>query len=163
MSRFALIMGFGPMIWSGFIQGVAMGLLFVPLNTIGFMTLPGQYRIQATTISNLVRNLGGSLGISLLQALFTANAQRAHAALAAHVRPEAPGLARMLSATGLPMESALPMINGLATRDSMMIAYVNDYWLMAVVMVLLFPTLLLLRPAHGQPGGGVAPRAPVME
>jgi len=163
MSRFALSMGFGPMIWSGFIQGIAMGLLFVPLNTIGFMTLPGQYRIQATTISNLVRNLGGSLGISLLQALFTANAQRAHAALASHVRPEAPGLARMLSATGLPMESALPMINGLATRDSMMIAYVNDYWLMAVVMVLLFPVLLLLRPAQGQPGGGAATRAQAME
>ncbi len=46
MSRFALEMGFGPMISSGFIQGVAMGLIFVPLTTISFATLPGPYRVQ---------------------------------------------------------------------------------------------------------------------
>jgi DHA2 family multidrug resistance protein len=155
MSRFAPVMGSGPMIWSGLVQGLAMGLFFVPLSTIGFATLPAHLRTQGATISNLVRNSGGSVGISILQVLLVNNMQVAHASLAQHILPGRTAVQQALPHGANP--TGLAMINGAIARQAAMIAYIDDFWIMTIVTLCMLPLLLLLRkPAKG---GGPAPAA----
>ncbi|MGZ8362432.1 MAG: DHA2 family efflux MFS transporter permease subunit [Caulobacteraceae bacterium] len=146
MSQFNLQMGSWPFIWTGFEQGVSMGLVFVPLSAIGFGTLPGSLRVEGTTVYNIVRNIGGSVGISAMTALLTQNSQRFHANLAAHVRPDNPLMKPPYLPHGMVDSPAgLQALNGVITREATFMAYLNDFWLMAIVMILLVPGLLLMR------------------
>ncbi len=151
MSRFAPVMGAGPLVISGLVQGLAMGLFFVPLSTIGFATLPPHLRTQGATISNLVRNSGGSVGISILQVLLVNNMQVAHASLAQHIQPTSTAVQKMLPHG--PSTTGLQMINGLIARQAAMIAYIDDFWIMTVVTLCLLPLLLLLRKPSKSAGG----------
>ena len=156
MSRFTLDMGYMPFVESGFVQGLSMGLIWVPMSAIAFATLPGNYRVQGATVSNLIRNVGGSIGISLLQVLLIQNMQTVHAHLAAHIRPENPIVQQMMPG-GHPTPGTMAAINGMVGQQAAMIAYVNDYWLMGIVVLLMLPTLLLLRSPRAAPGGRAAP------
>jgi DHA2 family multidrug resistance protein len=158
MSKFNLLMGSWPFMWTGFVQGLAMGFVYVPMSAIGFATLPGRLRVEGTTVYNIVRNIGSSVGISVMTALLTQNAQRFHANLAAHVRPDNP----MMQAPYLPpaMDITTPQglqaLNGMITKQATFIAYLNDFWLMAIVMLVLIPGLLLMRKPEKAPGGAAA-------
>jgi len=161
MSRFAPDMGSGPLIWSGFIQGLAMGLFFVPLSTLGFATLAPHLRTQGATISNLIRNIGGSVGISILQVILVENMQVARSTLASHISPDNPAFKHMLPpGGGTPTPQIMQTINGMIARQSAMIAYIDDFWLMTVVMICLLPILFLMRAPKKT---GAAPGPPVME
>jgi len=154
MSRFAPVQGDWPMISSGFVQGLSMGLIWVPMNTIAFATLPGQYRVQGATVSNLIRNVGGSIGISLLQVLLINNMQIARSTLVQHLTPGAPAVQRLMP-TGEPTLGALQAMNGAVAQQSAFIAYIDDFWLMAIVTLCMVPVLFLLRkPARS--GGSAA-------
>ncbi len=153
MSQFALVMGSGPLILSGFVQGLSMGLLFVPMTTIAFATLPSHFRVQGATVSNLIRNVGGAVGISVLQLIFTNNLQVSHASLVRNVSPDNP-LVHQLMPNG-PSPQGVMAITGMAARQSAMIAYIDDYWLMAIVVLAMIPMLLFMRA----PRPGVAPAA----
>ena len=151
MSRFAPVQGAMPMIISGFVQGLSMGLIWVPMSTISFATLPGQYRVQGATISNLIRNIGGSLGISALQVLLINNMQVARAGLVHNLRPDNPAL-RHLMPEGVATTQALEALNGAVAHQAAMIAYIDDYWLMAIATLCMLPVLLFLRsPKQGAP------------
>ena len=154
MSQFALVMGAGPLIVSGFVQGLSMGLLFVPMTTIAFATLPQQYRVQGATVSNLIRNIGGSVGISVLQLIFTNNVQVAHSSLVRNASSSNPLVHQMMP--GGPSTAGMEAINGMAARQSAMIAYIDDYWVAAIVVVLMIPALFLMRTAKASPGPPVA-------
>jgi DHA2 family multidrug resistance protein len=157
MSRFALDMGSMPFIVSGFVQGLSMGLIWVPMSTIGFATLPQHYRVQGATISNLIRNVGGSIGISALQVLLVNNMQVARSSLVSHVRPDNPVVQQFMGGPpgSGPSVPGMAMVNGMAMRQAAMIAYIDNFWLMAIVVMLMLPTLLLLRPPRqaGAPAG----------
>ena len=71
----------------GFVQGMGLGFLFVPLTTMAFSTLPAAMRGEGTGLYNLSRNIGSSVGISVVSALVTENTQINHAAIAAYVTP----------------------------------------------------------------------------
>jgi DHA2 family multidrug resistance protein len=144
MSKFSLDMGSWPVIVSGFVQGLSMGLIWVPMSTIGFATLPQRLRVQGATISNLIRNVGGSIGISYLQVLLINNMQVARSSLVDNVRPDNPVVQQMMP-NGASV-AGMATINGMVARQSAMIAYIDNYWLMAIVVMLMLPTLLLLRP-----------------
>ena len=158
MSRFAPDMGSGPLIWSGFIQGLAMGLFFVPLSTLGFATLAPHLRTQGATISNLIRNIGGSVGISILQVILVKNMQVAHAGMAQHIQPGSAAVQAMMP--NGPTSQGLQTINGMIARQAAMISYIDDFWLMTVVMVCLLPILFLMR-APKKAASSAGP--PVME
>ncbi len=65
--------------------GLGVGLVFIPLNTIAFATLAPHFRTDASSLMNLVRNIGSSLGVAVLTALLASNIQTSHADLGAHV------------------------------------------------------------------------------
>ena len=144
MSRFSLDMTVAPVVFSGVIQGVGIGLIFVPLSAQAFITLPSSLRPEATALYTLVRSLGSSVGISIMEALWTRNASVSHADLAAHVNPSNPVVASQLGQT-LSSASGLDVLNGEITRQAAMVAYVDDFWLMVFITLACMPLLLLMR------------------
>src|SRR5229473_6266705 len=90
MAGFSLSMGMGPVLVSGVLQGFGLGCTFVPLNTIALSNLPYNIMTQGTAIRSVMRNLGGSIGISILEAMLAQNTQIVHSRLVEHLRPDNP-------------------------------------------------------------------------
>jgi len=85
------------------------------------------------------------VGISLVQALLTHGAAQAHASLATFVAPGNPGLADLPPGLGPDTATGLALLNAEVTRQAALLAYVNDFWIMAAVTALAIPLLLLMR------------------
>ncbi len=153
-----MMCGFSPqmdshlVIWSGFLQGVGTGFAYVPLAAISFATLAPQLRSEGTSMFNLLRNIGSSIGIATVQALLTRNTQTMHARLAEHLTPYAPAVRLAPYDTATP--HGLAALNGLVTQQAQMIAYNNDFKLLLVLTLAVMPLLLLLR--SGRPAAGSA-------
>ena len=90
MTGFSLQMGMGPFITTGLLQGFGLGFVFTPLAIVTFSTLPRNVLTQGTAIFSLMRNIGGSVGISIVEALLVENTQVVHSRLVEHVRPDNP-------------------------------------------------------------------------
>jgi MFS transporter, DHA2 family, multidrug resistance protein len=150
MTGFSLQMGMAPVILSGVLQGFGLGCTFVPLNTLALSNLPRHILTQGTAMRSLMRNLGGSIGISILEALLIQNTQIVHSRLIENLRPDnplaqAPFLAHPFSLT---TPSGIAALNAEVTRQAAMVAYINDYALMMLIVLLLIPLLLLVRHAR---------------
>jgi DHA2 family multidrug resistance protein len=152
MMAFDLSMGQMPFIVSGFFQGLGIGLIFVPLSTLAFATLAPRLRSEGSSVYTLIRNLGASAGISIMQALFVMNAQAMHGSLASHIDPANPAIS---DALGKGFEfRPLEMLNAEVTRQATMIAYLDDIKLMFLVTLACLPMLLLMKvPKRGAAAG----------
>ncbi|MGA7964683.1 MAG: DHA2 family efflux MFS transporter permease subunit [Gammaproteobacteria bacterium] len=136
-------------VWTGFLQGLGLGQVFVPLQTVAFSTLPANLRNEGTPIFNLIRNIGSSIGISVVFTLLSRNTQINHAALAEKFTVFGDRLTRFLHAVPLPRDTALVMLNGEITRQATMISYNNDFLLMSAMMLLMVPLPLLMTYHYG--------------
>ncbi len=149
MTAFSPEMGAGPIVVTGVVQGLGLGLIFVPLSTLAFATLNPEYRTEATSLFSLVRNLGSSIGVSIMATLLAQNTQINHAELAANVTPFNPALDDFVLPGGLSAANgsveALAYLNKLATTQAQMISFLDDFKLMAVVTLACIPMLLMLR------------------
>ena len=145
MTHITLQMDSELIIVSGFVQGLGIGFTFVPLSAAAFATLAPRLRNQGTPIFSLMRNVGGSVGISIVQALLTRGSAQAHAQLAATVAPGNQGLINLPAMIDPATQSGLAMLNAEVTRQAALLAYVNDFWVMTVITLLVIPLLLLIR------------------
>jgi MFS transporter, DHA2 family, multidrug resistance protein len=150
---------------SGVIQGFGLGFIFVPLSTITFSTLEPKLRTEAAGLFSLLRNIGSSIGISVVMALLSQGTQINHADLAQHASP----YNRMMQEPWLPQAWSLDTAQGLAglnaevTRQAASIAYLNDFQFMMWVTLAAVPLLIFLRkPAH-DPRGGKTPAPAVAD
>ncbi len=142
MTGFALEQPAGPVIWSGVVQGLGLGAIFVPLQSLAFETLQPRLRTTAASLLNLSRNVGGSVGISIVGSQLVRMTQLAHADMAANVTADIPtAAASLLQSLGVPGGAALALINAEITRQAVFIAYLDDFKLM---MIITFAVLLLL-------------------
>ncbi|HVZ43847.1 MAG TPA: DHA2 family efflux MFS transporter permease subunit [Ramlibacter sp.] len=145
MSQVTLQMDASLMVWSGFIQGLGIGFTFVPLSAATFATLAPRLRNDGTPIFSLLRNIGGSVGISIVQALLTRGTVQAHELIASTVAPgnaALPGLPPMLSPEST---SGIALLNAEVTRQAALVSYVNDFRVMMAVTLLSIPLLVLIR------------------
>ena len=159
MTGFSLYMGMGPIISSGLLQGFGLGFVFTPLSTMTFSTLPRRILTQGTAIFSLMRNIGGSVGISIVVALLAENTQVVHSRLIEHLRPDNP-LARapyLAAPYSLTTPSGVAALNAEATRQAAMVAYINDYMMMMILVIAALPLLLLLRRPRPAPLAAQAP------
>jgi MFS transporter, DHA2 family, multidrug resistance protein len=152
MSCFSLQMGMAPVIISGLLQGFGLGCTQVPLNIIALSTLPRHILTQGTAIRSLMRNLGGSVGISILVATLAENTQAIHSRLVEGLRPDnplaqAPYLAAPFS---LSTPSGMAALNAEVTRQAAMVAYIDDFKLIMLIALFSIPLLLLLHEARRQ-------------
>jgi DHA2 family multidrug resistance protein len=146
MAQFDLTMGGRTIVWATVIQGLGQGIIFVPLSTLAFATMDPALRADASAINNLLRNLGGSIGISLMQAMMAFNSQTMHASLAARVTPGDPVLRAGLPAALSPetVHGAMAL-NEEITRQATMVAFIDDFRLMVAIGFCALPLVLLLR------------------
>lgn len=147
MAHWSLEMSWHSVVLSGFIQGLGMGLVFMPLNAMAFATLSPQWRTDGASLLNLLRSLGASAGISIVTTFLARNAQTSHEDLIGNVTSFSinsldPGSAGILGAAG---DTVLAVANAEVTRQAMMIAYIDDFYLMAIVTIAALPLVLLLK------------------
>jgi len=154
MTRYSLLMPYWPIVTSGIVQGLGIGLVYVPLSTVAFATLSGKLRNEGTAFFNLLRNLGSSIGISVVTFLLTQNTQRLHASLAGHITPYNAASNPAVSAAHLDLSTTqgLLALNGMITNQGTMIAYIDDFRLMMVMTLLTIPFLLLIKRAKPPSG-----------
>jgi DHA2 family multidrug resistance protein len=133
-------------IWTSVVQGMGLGLIFVPLNTVAFATLPAALRPEGTAIWTLIRNLGSSIGVSVVIAQLTSTATVMHARLAELVTPFSAGFQLGNYALLDPSTSeGLAMIDRMVTGQALVISYQNDFLLMAILGVITVPLILAFR------------------
>ena len=159
MTGFSLGMGMGPILSSGVLQGFGLGFVFTPLSIVTFSTLPRQNLTQGTAIFSLTRNIGGSVGIAIVEALLTENTQVVHSRLVEHLRPDNP-LAQppyLMPPFSLTSPAGVAALNAEATRQAAMVAYVDDFKMMMIIVVITLPLLLLLRRASPATAAVAAP------
>jgi DHA2 family multidrug resistance protein len=150
----AIDMGWEPVAYAGFGQGFGLGLIFVPLSMSAFGTLAPQFRSEATALFSLVRNVGGSIGISIAENYLARSAQANHQAIATQVTPFNQAL-RDPTVSGiwnLHSTAGLSALNAEVTQQATMIAYLDCFMLMAVICAVMIPLLLIMRQVR--PGGG---------
>jgi MFS transporter, DHA2 family, multidrug resistance protein len=145
MTGFSLQMGMGPFITTGLLQGFGLGFVFTPLSVVTFSTLPRNALTQGTAIFSLMRNVGGSVGISIVEALLVENTQVVHSRLAEHIRPDNPLAQTLGSPYSLTDLHGVAALNAEVTRQAQMIAYIDDFHLMVIIILAAAPFLLLLR------------------
>ena len=150
------------LLWNGILQGTGLGFLFTPLSTVTFATLPAHLRTQATALFSLLRNLGSSIGVSVVIFMLARNTQAIHAELAQYANPLNPALRhfpvdRIWDLKTMAGRAALNME---ITRQAEIIAYMNDYKVLAILALAAAPLVLLLGRPHDRM---VAPAHAAME
>ncbi len=158
MSRFDLMMTAAPIQISGFIQGVGTGLMFAPLTALAYVTLAPVHRTEGTIVATMMRSLGSSAGISILQAGVIRQSAAAHNALADRTVPSDPAFAAAVPPLLSPnTDFGVQALNGEVTRQAAMIGYDSMFTLMIVMVVVMAPLLLMLRPPRTPPTEPIEP------
>jgi MFS transporter, DHA2 family, multidrug resistance protein len=152
MMQYTIVLSPADIVWPGVIQGFGLGLVFVPLSALSFSTLKPALRADGTSIYSLLRNLGSSMGISIVQTYFTRGTQVAHADLAANVNVYNPVVQPLLGNGAY----GLAVLDQSITQQASMIAYLNDFKLMFVLTLLVIPLVFLIRPPKHVPTDAVA-------
>jgi len=139
-------------IWTSVVQGVGMGLIFVPLNTVAFATLPAMYRTEGASMWTLIRNLGSSIGVSIVIAQLTSGTTMMHARLAEYTTPF--NLGYQLMPKGLidpATDQGRSMLDNMVTGQALTISYQNDFLLMTLMSLVCLPLVLLFRNSATTP------------
>jgi DHA2 family multidrug resistance protein len=164
MTGFAIDQPSQPVIVSGIVQGLGLGLIFVPLQTLAFETLAPRLRTTGAALLNLSRNIGGSVGISVVSTQLVRLTQVSHADLARNITQQTiPTLNPEVLQTALPGigQTALAFINSEITRQALFIAYLDDFKLMMIVTFAVLPLLLFMK--RGSRVGTGAPQHAAMD
>jgi DHA2 family multidrug resistance protein len=134
------------------LQGVGLGFVFVPLNTIAFATLPAAMRTEGAALWTLIRNIGSSVGISVFIAQLTNMIATFHSQLVEDVTPfnDAMRLPDAMALAGRSLHD-LAAFDGLVTQQAATMAYSNDFLLMTFVSLSAFPLLALIRSTKAAP------------
>jgi DHA2 family multidrug resistance protein len=167
LGNLSLAAGYWDIFWPQFIQGISLGLIFVPLTTISMDPIPKEVMGNATSLFNLMRNIGGSVGIALSTTLIARRSQENIGALGAHVNMYDPqarafldGLRATMMARGADLATATERANamafGLVARQASMLAFVGVFRMLALIFLLMLPLLLLMRtPKHRRAGAAL--------
>jgi DHA2 family multidrug resistance protein len=135
-----------PVITSGVVQGFGLGFVFVPLTTLTFATLPGHFRGDGTSLYSLLRNVGSSIGISIVSTLLAQETQINHMEIGSHLTPFRNAVASQAPGLLTHDPTTLAMINSEVTRQAAMIGYIDDFKLMVFVSLAAVPIIFFLRP-----------------
>jgi MFS transporter, DHA2 family, multidrug resistance protein len=139
----------------GVIQGIGLGFIFVPLSVVTLSTLPATARAEGAGLYSLSRNIGSSVGISVVNSLLTRNTQVNHADIAQHVTAinrmfEAPMISRLWNPLTAAGRTALDAV---VTQQAQIIAYIDDYKLLMIATLAVLPLLVVFRRPSGGGGG----------
>jgi DHA2 family multidrug resistance protein len=166
LSKLNLNAGYWDIFWPQLLQGMSMGLLFVPLTTLTNGPIPKEQMGNATSLFNLMRNIGGSFGIAIVTTILARHTQVHTALLGAHVDPFDPATAARLQAARSAFAAqgadpwsaangALGVVWGDVQRQAAFLSYRDAFRFLSglfLAMVVLVP--LMRRPTHQREPGG---------
>ncbi len=132
---------------TGLFQGLGIGLVFIPLNTVAFATLPPHLRTDGSSLLNLSRSVGSSVGISVVMTLLARDIQRNHAELAENITPNIATMADLSTLDRFQQlgQAGLAIADAEVNRQAAMISYLNDFELMKWLSLASIPLVLLMR------------------
>jgi DHA2 family multidrug resistance protein len=147
MSDYTYDVSMSSLIWTGVIQGLGLGFIFVPLSTISFSTLQPELRTQGTALFSLIRNVGSSIGISVVIFLLARNTQINHSEISEHITAYNSNLQwpKVKQAWNLSNAHGRDIVNTEVTKQASTIAYADDFWLMTLVSLAALPLVLILQ------------------
>jgi DHA2 family multidrug resistance protein len=160
MSRFSLGADFSSLMWPRIYLGIGMGFMFIPLTTLTLSSIPRPQMGNATSIYNLLRNLGGSFGVAFITTMFVRRAQVHQSHLAEHLTgydrtftAAVEGGKSLLMGRGVPEVAAEPTalkaIYAQAVRQATAMGFNDTFLVLSVLMACVLPLVFLLRrPAH---------------
>jgi DHA2 family multidrug resistance protein len=164
MSRFTLETDFWTFVWPRVALGLGMGLTFIPLTTMTLSHIPRENMTEATSLYNLLRNLGGSFGIAFTTTILSRRAQFHQTRLVENLTPFDPAyqiyhdrIASALAAKGLPPSSADGAIYGELVRQSNTLAFTDAFLMICFLILCVLPLVFIMQraapAAGGAPGG----------
>jgi MFS transporter, DHA2 family, multidrug resistance protein len=160
MTGWTIEMGRQPIVIASFLQGLGIGLVVTPVNLLAFATLNPALRPEGSSLMSLFRNLGGSVGISVIVTMLARNQQVSHADVGSHVTADSipavdlPGLVDRAPGMG---DAVIAAIEGEVSRQATMIAFLDNFYMLTWVMLIIAPlTFLLRKPA----AAGATPNVP---
>jgi DHA2 family multidrug resistance protein len=144
-------------------QGVGLGLLFVPVTSVAFNTLAGSMRNGATSMTTLLRNIGSSIGISMMIAQLTSTTTIMHARLGEGITPFNNTLQMQDVASNLNLgtDTGKAMLDGMITQQAALIAYLNDFKLLMFLTLAMVPLVMLIGTAPKKAPGAPATDEPI--
>jgi DHA2 family multidrug resistance protein len=156
MTGFTTYVSSGDIIRTGVIQGLGLGFVFVPLSAVTFSTLAPRFRNEGTALFSLMRNIGSSIGISVVITYLAQRTQINHAAMSEYLTPSSIALKQAVESGAWNLSSAagLSAANAEVTRQALTLAYLQDFRLMMFVAIAAMPLALLLRRAAKPVVGG---------
>jgi len=145
MTGFSLDVTKTTIVVTSIVQGIGLGLLFVPISTVAFATLPAHLRNGATAITTLARNIGSSIGISMVIANLTSKTTEMHARLTEQVTPfndplQMPDVAANLN---VHTDFGRALLDLIVTQQASMLAYLNDFKLLMILTLTVIPLVLI--------------------
>jgi MFS transporter, DHA2 family, multidrug resistance protein len=165
MAGFDLAIDFRTAATARVFQAIGMAFLFVPINTAAYAFLPRDKNNAASGLMNLARNIGGSVGISLVTTMLDRRTQVHLNDLSRNLSSGNPALRSMLQGAARAMQAhganaafatrqAYALIEGTVQREATMLAYIDDFRLLAWAIMAMIPIVFLMK--KGKPGGGIA-------
>ena len=151
-STLSLDTGYWNLFWPQFCQGLGLAMLFVPLTTITMNPIAKEKMGNATSIFNLTRNMGGSIGIAMVQTMQSRYTQQHSSYLSAHVTPFDPQASQLLDRMSRQMghDQAIVSLFGLVQAQAAMLSFVDVFRILALMFLATVPLLLIMkRPRHG--------------
>lgn len=145
MTAFGPEVSMSAVIWLGVVQGLGLGLVFVPISTVAYATLEPHQRTEAAGLFSLVRNIGSSVGISVVYTLLARAAQINHAEIAARIPAWGAETTLLPSLWDPASAGGAALLNAEVMRQSAAIGYLNDFWLMMALTLTAMPLVLLMR------------------
>ncbi|MGP9813158.1 DHA2 family efflux MFS transporter permease subunit [Rhodopseudomonas sp. NSM] len=133
-------------ITTSIVQGFGFGLVFVPLSTVAFMTLPGHLRTDGTSMLTLLRNVASSIGISLVIAQLTSGTRATHAVLVEHINPfnQAMQMPNITGTIDMATTTGKAMMDAIVTAQAQIIAFALDYQMVMLFTACTIPLALLI-------------------
>ena len=165
MTNFDLQVDFRTAVLARVIQAVGMAFLFVPINTAAYAFLPREKNNAASGLMNLARNIGGSVGISVVTTLLDRRTQAHTSDLVSHISASNPafrstlqGATRAMQAHGASAahatQQAYALVQSTVQRQATMLAYIDCFWLLGVAIMAMIPMVFLMKKSR--PGGAMA-------
>ncbi|HKQ88883.1 MAG TPA: DHA2 family efflux MFS transporter permease subunit [Candidatus Acidoferrales bacterium] len=165
MTRFDPQIDFKTAALARVLQGLGLSCLFVPINTAAYAFLPKEKNNAASGLINLGRNIGGSLGISVVTTMLSRRTQFHQARLTGMFNPGNTWFETTLNALihkfiahgaslGQATQQAYALIANMINRQAMMLAYIDDFWLVGWCVVVMIPLVFLMKRV--KPGGPMA-------
>jgi DHA2 family multidrug resistance protein len=133
-------------LFSGFVQGVGGGVLFVPITTVVFATIKPQLRNEGAAMNSLIRGLSGSVWIAVLQIITTRNSAIVQSRLTEHMRLDNPAVIDRMWDFDFALPRPVAAMEAEIGRQALMVSYTDAFWLLTVAAMVVAPLVLLIKP-----------------